>query len=165
MKGIVRRTLCRLLIAGPAVLIGLAPGSAGYASETNPLKVYGDDRPALQAAISYWNGLAGKQLLHYGGERAVRADPSTVTVGIGELDERFAGRAAGLVGTTPISVTVRFAFVREWVVYAHELGHALGFHDYDTNGDTSPYNGVMSHVNMWDHPNAEADRALVKEHY
>lgn len=156
------RTLWRLLLPlGAGALGGLAPGTAGYASETNPFKVFGDDRPALQTAISYWNGLAAKELFHYAGERAQRVDPSTVTIEMGDLDEHFAGQAAGLVGATPISVTVRFAYLSEWVVYAHELGHALGFPDYDTNGDTSPYNGVMSHVNMWDHPSADADRALL----
>lgn len=159
------RTLLRLLSASPALLLILAPGTAGYASETNPLKVYGDDRPALQAGIRYWNGLAGKELLVYAGERAAAADPSTVTVEVGELGEHLAAQATGAVGATPISIEVRFTFVGQWVVYAHELGHALGFHDDDTDGDTSSYDGVMSYVSMWDHPNAEADRALVQERY
>jgi hypothetical protein len=161
MKRTVIRTLCLLLLVTPGALAVLAPGSAGYASETHALKVFGDDRPALQRAIGYWNRLAGKELLLYSGERALQADPSTVTIAIGDINEHFAGQAAGLVGATPISVTVRFAYQSDWVVYAHELGHALGFPDYDTNGDTSSYNGVMSHVNMWDHPNADADRVLV----
>ncbi len=158
------RTLRRLLLLSPTLMLILAPGTAGYASETNPLKVYGDDRPALQAGISYWNGLAGKELLVYSGERPVRADASTVTVEVGELGEHLSAQAAGLAGASPISVTVRFPYVGQWVVYAHELGHALGFHDYDTDGDTSLYDGVMSYISMWDHPNAETDRALVRQH-
>jgi hypothetical protein len=159
------RRLRRLLWFAPAVALALAPGSAGYASETSPLKVYGDDRPALQAGIRYWNDLAGKDVLHYAGERTADPDGSTVTVQLGDLDEHMAGRAAGLVGTTPIAVTVRFTFLGNWVVYAHELGHALGLRDYDTDGDTSPYDGVMSYISMWNHPNPEADRALMKERY
>lgn len=45
-----------------------------------------------------------------------------VTVKMGDLGDHMAGQATGLVGTTPISVTVRFAYVSKWVVYAHELG-------------------------------------------
>lgn len=157
------RTLRRLLLVGPALLLILAPGTAGYASETNPLKVYGDDRPALQAGIRYWNDLAGKELLVYAGERPVRANPSTVTVEMGEVSEHLSAKAVGLVGASPISVTVRFSYVGQWVVYAHELGHALGFHDYDTDGDTSPYDGIMSYISMWDHPNTEIDRVLVRQ--
>jgi hypothetical protein len=159
------RTLRRLLLAGPALCLILAPGTAGYGSETNPLKVYGDDRPALQAGIRYWNDLAGKQLLVYAGKRPVRADASTVTVEMGDLGEHLSAQAAGLVGASPISVTVRFAYIGQWAIYAHEFGHALGFHDYDTHGDTSPYDGVMSYISVWDHPNAETDRALVRQRY
>lgn len=159
------RTLRRLLVFAPAVCVALAPGSAGHAFETNPLKVYGEDRPALQAGIRYWNDLAGKELLHYAGERAKESSASTVTVRTGDLEAQLAGRASGLVGATPISVTVGFSYVGDWVVFAHELGHALGFGDYDTEGQTSPYDGVMSYISMWDDPNAEADRALVRGRY
>lgn len=159
------RALRRLLAFVPAVSVALAPGSAGHALETNPLRVYGEDRPALQAGIRYWNDLAGKELLHYAGERSTESTGSTVTVRMGDLDEHIAGQATGLVGATPISVTVGFSYVSDWVVYAHELGHALGFGDYDTVGETSPYDGVMSYISMWEHPNAEADRALVNQHY
>jgi hypothetical protein len=159
------RTLRRLLVFAPAVSVALAPGSAGHAFETNPLKVYGEDRPALQAGIRYWNGLAGKELLHYAGERPDESSASTVIVKTGDLEaHQLAGRASGLVGATPISVTVGFFYVGDWVVYAHELGHALGFGDYDTDGETSRYDGVMSYISMWDDPSAEADRALVDEH-
>ena len=157
--------LRRLLTFAPAVSLALAPGSAGHASETNPLKVYGEDRPALQAGIRYWNDLAGRELLHYAGERAVESSASTVVVKMGELDAQMAGQASGVVGATPISLTIGFVYVQDWVVYAHELGHALGFGDYDTDGETSPYDGVMSYISMWDDPNVGADRALVRERY
>jgi hypothetical protein len=159
------RTLRRLLLAGPALCLILAPGTAGYGSETNPLKVYGDDRPALQAGIRYWNDLAGKELLVYAGKRPVRTDASTVTVEVGDLGEHLSALAAGLVGASPISVTIRFAYVGQWAIYAHEFGHALGLPDYDTDGDTSAYDGVMSYISVWDHPNAETDRALVRQRY
>jgi hypothetical protein len=84
---------------------------------------------------------------------------------MGELDAQMAGQASGVVGATPISLTIGFVYVEDWVVYAHELGHALGFGDYDTDGETSPYDGVMSYISMWDDPNVGADRALVRERY
>lgn len=162
MKSILLRVLFRLLWLSPLPLVVLAPAAAGYASETNPLRVYGEDRLALRAGIDYWNRLAGKELLIYSGTRAARATASTVTVEIGDIDEHLAGQATGLVDRTPISVTIRFKFASTWVVYAHELGHALGLRDHDMDGDTSPYNGVMSYVNMWDRPNAADDRVLLE---
>lgn len=160
-----RRTLRRLLAFAPAMSLALAPGSAGHATETNPLKVYGEHRPALQTGIRYWNDLAGRELLHYAGERADESSASTVVVKTGDLDAQMAGKATGVVGATPISLTIGFVYVEDWVVYAHELGHALGFDDYDTDGQTSPYDGVMSYISMWDDPNARADRAMVRERY
>lgn len=162
MKGILLRALCRLLWLSPGVFVVLAPAAAGYASETNPLKVYGQDRPALRAGIDYWNRVSGKELLVYAGDQAGGADASTVTVEIGGIDENLAGEAVGVVGRTPISVTIAFRFAAAWVVYAHEFGHALGFRDYDTGGDTDPYDGVMSYANMWQRPNERDDRRLVE---
>jgi hypothetical protein len=86
-------------------------------------------------------------------------------VKVGYLGEGTAGQAAGVVGATPISVTIGHSYVGDWVVYAHELGHALGFDDYDTDGQTSPYDGIMSYVSMWDDTNRQADRALLDEHH
>lgn len=159
------RLLRRLLLVCPGLVLIVHPGTAGYASETNPLKVYGDDRPALQAGMAYWNRLAGKELLVYAGQRPVRTDASTVTVEVGDLGEHVSAQAVGMPGSSPIVVTVRFPYLGDWVVFAHEFGHALGFNDHDVDGDTSPYDGVMSYVSMWDRPNVESDRGLVRERY
>ena len=74
--------------------------------------------------IRYWNDLAGRELLYYAGERAIESSASTVVVKMGELDAQMAGQASGVVGATPISLTIGFVYVQDWVVYAHELGHA-----------------------------------------
>lgn len=57
-----RRLVSRLLVASVIVIAVGRPDNAGYAAETNSLKVYGEDRPALQEGIRYWNDLASNPL-------------------------------------------------------------------------------------------------------
>jgi hypothetical protein len=139
-----------------------AASSGRLAQATDPehlsLQVYGEPTWPLQRGIDYWNDLAGRNLIHYAGRRMARAaasDPHTVVVLIDALTDR-SGVTVGIVGRTAQAITIDPRHMFQWVVYAHEFGHALDVHQDNDPG----YDGVMSYASMWD-PNPKADRDLV----
>ena len=160
-----RLTWLFALILVPALLLTAYNATASASPTTEPkpqpLQVYGEERWAMQQGIKYWNGLAGHTVIRYAGARMpveAAGDPHTVAVTIDALPDDVAGLTAGNVGQTALAITIDPRFMLQWVVYAHEFGHTLGF-DHD-NGPG--YNGVMSYVSMWDHPSLQADKKLVR---
>jgi hypothetical protein len=124
-----------------------------------PLQVYGEPGWPLQRGIDYWNKLAGRKVIHYAGRHmapAAASDPHTVVVTFEALTDML-GVTAGIVGQTPQAIRIDPRYMFEWVLYAHEFGHALGFHH-----DNGPeYDGVMSYASMWGDPSPEADELLL----
>jgi hypothetical protein len=147
-----------LLTAYNATASASTPASEATEPQHRPLEVYGQDSWAMQQGIKYWNDLAGRKVISYAGPRmGVEAanDPHTVAVSVDSLPADTAGVTAGNVGHSALAITIDPRFLLQWIVYAHEFGHALGFaHD---NGPS--YNGVMSYASMWD-PNPKADQTL-----
>jgi len=159
-----RLTWLFALILVPALLLTAHNATASASPTTDPkdgpLRVYGERTWQMQLGIKYWNELAGRTVIQYAGPRmpaAAAGDPHTVAVMVAALPDKLAGLTAGNVGQTALAITIDPGYVSQWVVYAHEFGHTLGF-DHD-NGPG--YNGVMSYASMWQDLNPEGDRKLV----
>ena len=141
-----------------------APASSGPTAQTTdakhlPLQVYGEPTWPLQRGIDYWNDLAGRKVIHYAGRHmalAAASDPHTVVVMIDALTD-MSGVTVGVVGQTPQAITIDPRYMFQWPVYAHEFGHALGFH----HGNGPGYDGVMSYASMWGNLNPMADKQLL----
>jgi len=76
---------------------------------------------------------------------AAASDPHTVVVMIDALTD-LSGVTVGILGQTPQAITIDPRYMLQWAVYAHEFGHALGFHHDNGPG----YDGAMSYASMWD---------------
>jgi hypothetical protein len=123
-----------------------------------PLQVYGERTWPLERGIAYWNNAAGHNVIRYAGRHmapAAATDPHTAVVNIEALTD-LSGLTAGIYGQTPRTITIDPRYMFQWSVYAHEFGHALGFHHNVGPG----YDGVMSYASMWD-PNPKADEMLL----
>lgn len=162
LRGALTSALSLALVGGTwaiASQVGAAP------PEANPdaMNVYGAKSTQLVAALKYWNRHADEDVLHYAGAAPTAPDAHTVTVKIDWL-ETMAGAAQGNVGSTPIAITVDSRRMLDWQVYAHELGHALGFDDYNTGlgygTNDASYTGVMSYATQLQ-PNPKADQKLL----
>lgn len=169
----------RLELAGIALGLTLAAGMVGtwidsasaaptHSASEEVLRVYGPKVPALVKGIGYWNGLAGHKIVEFTeGSAPEQADIHTVTVEFGSLaKEGEAGVAVGFAGELPCEVTVDPQFVAEWNVFAHELGHCLGFKDFNTGVEgvgtvDASYAGVMSYE-VWGNPDKSADKGLLR---
>jgi hypothetical protein len=138
--------------------------SSGRTTQTTdakdaPLQVYGERTWPLERGIAYWNDLAGRKVIRYAGRHmapAVASDPHTVVVTFGALTG-LSGRRCRPSGQTSQVITIDPRYMFQWVVYAHEFGHALGFHHDNGRG----YDGVMSYASMWDDPSPKADKQLL----
>ena len=143
-----------------------APASSRPTAQTTdaahgPLQVYGEPTWPLERGIAYWNGLAGRNVIRYAGRHmnpAAASDPHTVVVMIDALTGQ-SGATVGTVGQSPQAITIDPRQMFQWVVYAHEFGHALGLHH-----DNGPeYDGVMSYASMGADPNPKADKNLLRQ--
>lgn len=115
------------------------------------LKVYGTKVPALVKGIGYWNGLTGREVFHLE-EGPAPADPTPFDVIVTYdtiADEGFAGVTGGDPGHMASRITIDVGFEADYATYVHELGHTLGFDDYNTGMgygiDDQGYHGVMSY--------------------
>lgn len=141
-----RRRVARLL-AGAAVLIAVCLAAAGCSpphlysasagfSRTTTITVQGSG-PEATAAVAWWNSLAGRALFE------MTDGPAQITI---QTDTGFCGTtttervactaalpASGVFSDPPVyaynscHIYVSTAGASYWEVYAHELGHCLGF--------------------------------------
>lgn len=148
--------------APPAGESEVVPGAQRHA-EFDTLNVYGPDLAGLTAGIAYWNDLAPNPVLRYAGPGPAGGDPRPVIVKVEPSTCDCDGVAAGIAGAE-VLISIDPAFIADVSLFEHELGHALGFDDYNTGEgfgiDDPAYQGIMSYTAQ-DHPRVEDDRALL----
>ena len=157
---------CALILLPALFVTALAATASAVSSPVGdakpaPLQVYGESTWPLQRGIAYWNNAAGREVIRYAGRHMApeaASDPHTVSVTVDALTG-LSGLTAGVYGQTPRAITIDPRYMFEWGVYAHEFGHALGYHH--RHHDLG-YDGVMAYGSMWD-PNPKADRVLMSE--
>ena len=155
---------CALFLLPALLVTAFAATASAITSPTAdakhaPLQVYGERTWPLERGIAYWNNAAGREVVRYAGRQVAPeavGDPHTVEVKFDALTD-LSGLTDGVYGQTARTITIDPRYMFQWGLYAHELGHALGYH----HGNDDPgYDGVMAYASMWD-PNPKADKTLL----